>query len=358
MPGPTKHNPAYTSGWAEVVLARVMRLEAEVDSIDASQPTDCKGDGEGVVSHVRERLVMVRNATRRPGRPRFFAWWRGTEIERAWLNIHAAEVALVDVLPIEVLSGRRAGVLTLLTEALPAGDPRLTSAKAAFADKEWERPKPDQLCHLRSHYAAALGWGYDASDEQHERVRSFRNTVLGAAVALLVLAAALLVVGWRSPAAIPVCNTPPATATPATGQAPAVDQAGAPVTQAICPSGRPSPSSLDLFYVELLGLVGGSLAGAVAIRGLRGTSTPYAVPLVLIALKLPSGALTAVAGILFIRAGFVPGLTSLDNQAQLLAYALLFGYAQQIFTRLIDSQAHVVLDKIPKSEPDSAAKPS
>jgi hypothetical protein len=46
------------------------------------------------------------------------------------------------------------------------------------------------------------------------------------------------------------------------------------------------------------------------------------------------------------RGQFVPGLSALDTSAQILAWALVFGYAQQLFTRLVDQQAHSVLDSV------------
>ena len=43
-------------------------------------------------------------------------------------------------------------------------------------------------------------------------------------------------------------------------------------------------------------------------------------------------------GYVFIRGEFVPGLSQLDNQPQILAYAFLFGIAQQLVTRLVDAR--------------------
>ena len=61
-------------------------------------------------------------------------------------------------------------------------------------------------------------------------------------------------------------------------------------------------------------------------------------------LKLPVGALTAVLGLVLMSGEFVPGLSALDSSAQILAWAVVFGYAQQLFTRLVDQQADTVLD--------------
>lgn len=72
-------------------------------------------------------------------------------------------------------------------------------------------------------------------------------------------------------------------------------------------------------------------------------------------LKLPSGALTAIVGILLVRGEFVPGLSQLDNQPQILAYAFFFGAAQQLATRFVDERAREVLGRVPTNAPPSAA---
>ena len=50
------------------------------------------------------------------------------------------------------------------------------------------------------------------------------------------------------------------------------------------------------------------------------------------------------------RGQFVPGLSALDTSAQILAWALVFGYAQQLFTRLVDRQGQAVLDSVSSAD--------
>ena len=45
----------------------------------------------------------------------------------------------------------------------------------------------------------------------------------------------------------------------------------------------------DVLVIEIVGLVAATLAGAIALRGMRGTSTPYAVPVALIVLFQAAG---------------------------------------------------------------------
>jgi hypothetical protein len=90
---------------------------------------------------------------------------------------------------------------------------------------------------------------------------------------------------------------------------------------------------------------------------MRGTSTEFSLPVALAVLKLPTGALTALLGLLLMRGGFVPGLTALDTPAQILSWALIFGIAQQLVTRLVDQQAQGILDDVGRPE-EKAGQPA
>jgi hypothetical protein len=101
----------------------------------------------------------------------------------------------------------------------------------------------------------------------------------------------------------------------------------------------------DILVIEVVGLAAAAVAAA-AIRGIHGSSEPHGLPVALALLKLPAGALTAVVGLLLMRGGFVPGLSALDSSAQIIAWAVVFGYSQQLFTHLVDEQAKTVLDDV------------
>jgi hypothetical protein len=127
-----------------------------------------------------------------------------------------------------------------------------------------------------------------------------------------------------------------------------------------CPTGsnRSEPLGGDVLIVALLGLLGGALTAAISIRNLKGTSTPYDVPVALAMLKVPLGAFTAILGLVAIQGDFVPGLSVLDSQGQILAYALIFGFAQQVFTRLLDRQAEGLLSGLPVEAASTPTNPS
>jgi hypothetical protein len=58
------------------------------------------------------------------------------------------------------------------------------------------------------------------------------------------------------------------------------------------------------------------------------------------------------------RGNFVPGLSALDSTAQILAWALVFGFAQELFTRLVDQQGHTVLNTVRASDIPKPDKPA
>ena len=213
--------------------------------------------------------------------------------------------------------------------------------------------------------------GYGIKDAQHAQLHSFRNIVYGTTLALTVVVIALCLIGASFPDAIPLCFTPtpttqqPGTVTTTTTRPPGPTTPTTTIQRqnTICPSEEqpPEPNTAprrlpapgDVTLTALFGLLGGALSGAFAIRNLQGTSTPYTVPVALSLLKLPAGALTAIVGILLVRGEFIPGLSQLDNQPQILAYAFLFGIAQQLITGSVDRQAQAILTKVPSKEPVS-----
>jgi len=166
--------------------------------------------------------------------------------------------------------------------------------------------------------------------------------VLWSALGLVAFSIALAVVGWKNPTAVPLC----------------FDDDPRAAGGVACPLGVAATRG-DAALVGFLGSLGGALAAVFAVRRLQGTTTPYGVPLALAALKLPLGAITALVGLLFIHGQFVPGLTVLDTPGQILAYALVLGYAQQVVTRLVDRQGEQVLEAVPsKSEAVPASSSS
>lgn len=265
--------------------------------------------------------------------------WKGATVERAYGSLHGARVALVDVLDDADVRAWFPEAVGRVSRCLPP-----TNASRVHLEKQLTATVSDAL--RRVELKQALRLGYEASDRRYTQVRSFRNLLWKLVVTVLLFALALAVVVAVRPTIAPLCFYP-------------ADAAGG-AADTICPTGTGAgrrPGSWDVVAVALMGLVGGALAATFAIRKLRGTDIPYDVPLALAVLKVPLSGLTAVVGILFMTGGFVPGLSDLDSQGQVLAYAVVFGYAQQLLTQVVDNRAQSVLSSIPSSEPAPATPP-
>ena len=223
-------------------------------------------------------------------------------------------------------------------------------------------PTPEQLVdtHRQTIVAAYRGACSVALREQ-TRLHSFRNVTLVAAAAMTLVAIGLIFLGAVRPTALPLCFAPEDSAEFSV-VCPTQQSAAFPVNpdDPSSTTGNPEPDSvslvdqityetvsrLDTALVALVGLTAASIASAAAIRGIRGSSEPHGVPIALAVLKLPTGAVTAILGIVLMRGEFVPGLSALDSPAQIIAWSAIFGYAQQLFTRLVDQQAQNVMNGV------------
>lgn len=321
----SRERPPERRVWAQDVAVSVKVLRARLAVQEARLGPEVPADHRAVIAGVRELLDAAEKAAfrRDPTPTRIGNWWRGTLIEAAYQHLHAAEAEIVMLYDDAEAAAELPEAVARVEQSLHRDDPRRRAAHRLAA----AQPTGPVL---RAQLRKTIDVGTGAADRQHTRVRSFRNIILVATVLLLLLVVALAVVSWLSPRSLPLCFSP---------------EAGR-----VCPSGAGGPRPQDAAIVALIGAFGGALAAAVSVRNLRGTSTPYDMPVVLSLLKVPAGALTALGALIAIRGDFVPGLSDLDSQEQILAYALVFGYAQQLLTRLIDDRAGAVLDSVPSKD--------
>lgn len=332
--GPARSYPPLSrwhgTAWRQHAYARVIRLDGEFQTLRVS-PTNY-----WAIAPARDHLSLAEEYIRR--RPNPVASWTGSFIEGAWVHIHAAEVALIELSPAAASTARIQLILAEASDHLPKDDRRLatleqlaTKANPSGSDRDW--------------IAGYMESVYQTTDGAHVRVRSFRNILLIATLVLTILAAGCAVIGSLAPTQFELRST-------ATGEV-AVDTVSTDDPDRVATQdGTPdeAPGVLpDVVVAELMGLLGASLSGALAIRNMRGTATGYAVPMASLLLKLPLGALIAVAGLWFIQAGMLLDV-EVSSAAELVAYALLFGAAQQLFTKVIDTQTQRVLDAVPPRE--------
>jgi hypothetical protein len=313
---------------------RAQELEGLADWLVAQQSDDAghaaSAKLKGSIDH---HLAAARKAAEDEDSGRWDRWassLSGSSVQRALGNIDAVETDLLRMAQPDYLRGQMPSLLSQIHRFLPKDDPRRIRV-TAIADR-LDNPaagRPFSRRRLETFERDAVVDAYHAASSQRLRdllrVRSFRNVILGTAFLLLLVAGGLAALGTVRPDAIPLCFEPGG--------------------QQVCPIGH-DPTSTDIWLIEVVGLVAAAAAAAFSLRNIRGTSTPYSLPVALALLKLPTGALTAVLGLLLMRGEFVPGLSALDSSAQIVSWAVVFGYAQQLFTGLVDQQAHSVLQDV------------
>jgi hypothetical protein len=195
-----------------------------------------------------------------------------------------------------------------------------------------------------------------AARRQIVKVRSFRNILYATALVLAAVAIGLVLLAARRPELLPLCFHPQDAIVCPTTVVGGVSETSPEGTVDVFL--RRAAGSWDVPLVAAVGLVAAAMSAAVSLRKIQGTTLPYSLPVALAVLKLPTGALTAVMGLLLMRGEFVPGLSALDSPAQILAWAILFGYAQQLFTRFVDDKAHRLLDQVNTQDKPRAAVPT
>jgi len=311
------------------VVSAVKVMESELEVAEARRLSP---EQQAAAKAVRASLRRAEAAAKGEGKHwnRLANWWRGSEVESAYLSLHAARVEIIDLYAETDLAAEIPRAVARVQGGLHVDDPRRVGASAF--DGKSERSKRAILRRL-------VEDGYEATDMQHERLRSFRNITLLLSAAVTVVVIVTLVVVTNNPDLLPLCF-----------------QKQPPEVGLSCPSSNDTtgPGSDDILVVALMGLMGGTLSAVFNLRTLRGTSAPYDAPVALAILKLPLGALTAIVGLTLVQGDFIPGLSDLDSQDQILAYALLFGVAQQVFTRFVDQKAQTLLDGLPSKDPESS----
>ena len=300
--------PRRPSVWREQVRSRLADLRVELDSLPLAPESDTQRE------QARRRLKEADTIVDRT--PSLHGAWTGVDVEGTWMRIHAIEVTLARLSKPEIVRAKLPSIIDDGSHLLGEDHPRMKTLRAYLKRPHWT--DDDREC-----LAQSIRTVYEESDKENVRLRSFRNVLLGATTTLAVLAILFAIFGAAFPAA--------------------VDRLGISSSTGSSLHGLP-PAGTDIVAIELLGLISATLVGAIAIRRMEGTSTVYGVPMASLLLKLPTGALTALAGILMMRAG-IAGLP-VSGDTPIAAYALLFGASQQGFTGLIDRKAHSVLDNV------------
>jgi hypothetical protein len=343
-----------------------IRVQVEIDTLRvmaASARPECGGHPPcgaaacplctGWERHLNEAERYL-DAPRSP-----FRWWAGTRVEGSWGHVDAAAVDLVrGVFDTDQIVGLTPRIQGTIDRCLRPLRPERVAA-GALLDRLSREPDIKLTRHDRECLASALTAANDSNAANYQRLRRFQGKVMGSALVTILLVLFILYVGVAHPRLMPLCFPDPQEQV---DEAPTPGAAAPVPPPVVCP-GTATPaaddplakedadqraSSTDVATVLLFGLIGAALTSvAFVIRPAPATPLPATSIRVFQALlKAATGMITAILGLLFLRAGVVPGFTRIDTRSQILVYAVVFGAAQQLVTRLIDARSDSLLDSV------------
>jgi len=232
-------------------------------------------------SLVREAIDKAEEMAKEPAY--LGQWLSGELVERAWANLQTAQELLVYLQDEATLRARLPYLLSLAT-GHPGSDELADSIRGCLHSGTINR---DVLYQVLQQYNVTVGM-------QHGNVRQFRNRIL-ALGASLILALGI-------------------------GAAFVSD---------------------DLRIVMGIGGLAGIVTTVLPLSKARTPSGPYGVAGAQALLKVPAGAATALLGVLLLQTGFGGLKPATGATAQF--YAVLFGFSQQTFTRVVDRQASSIV---------------
>jgi hypothetical protein len=293
---------AARSTWRGRVLNEAERLE--------SQLAACADDaGRAAVEPAVRASIERARAAALTRKRQLRDWFTGVSFDKAWSALQEADELLTQCLPSPELRAATADLLADLEARLTPGDTRLqkyreeleTCGKSSDADLT-----PGELATIRAARHTANTAAYVAQGV----VRRWRNLLFAVGAAVLAVAVALAIIAAAVHDFLPL-----------------EDGHG---------------GANQVWQIELMGAFGGAIGAVLAVNRFSGYTDPNGLPLYQALLRIPMAAAVSLLGVILLQSKVLDALQ--PQQADIvLAYAVLFGYAQEPLLRTIDRKAGEVL---------------
>jgi hypothetical protein len=335
--------------WQATVENQLERLSDELATVSPPPDPGARAVFESYRRVVRRHLDRAAaTLSRLPPIDALREWYSGTRIEIATASLHRASETLLMIQSPVALATELPDIQAAFESSLALDDPRRIELKPALdeaarilavrppprADQATPAaplpnpPAPEVSAMLRGRLRAARRAAHAVTDTAQAGVRRWRNALVWGGVALTALVLAVAVMHGIVPGFLSL--------KPSDG--------GGPV------------DSVAPWAVELVGAVGGALAALLALNRFSGFTDPFGLPTFQALLRIPTAAVTGLFGVLLMQSAALGAFQPQRDAGKVLAFAFVFGYAQEPLLRMIDRQAGKVLDPArDKSEP---AKPS
>jgi uncharacterized phage infection (PIP) family protein YhgE len=220
----------------------------------------------------------------------------------------------------------QAEYLPALVSALPESSSPLKALTGILAKLKAE--PANMTLTIRAELREVYEQTASTSEALQREARILRNALLTASAALLTIVIVLGTLHAVNTEVISVCAS-------------SLKHS----SQTFCPLGH-SSERFDVFAVELAGMLGGLLSVVIPIATGERINTPYRVFNQQLVLKTFAGAATALAGVMLVVSGLIPGFV-FESNAAILGYAVFFGIAQQAVTGAVDRRANTLAEKTP-----------
>jgi hypothetical protein len=251
-------------------------------------------------------------------------WRRSGYMEFVQTTIHEAEVSLAQILTRKQFWAELPRIQRSIDDYLPEEDPRRRwvddwlnkRTKHSKRRTYWMWP------HERARLISALRWSYYVCSINRGRLRTFQRMLTYAALLLVTVLIALALVrafAWPQGGGSLICFKG---------------------DQRVCPTITGQSGSTDFAAVEVSGALGGLIATIFTVARSRKTLDPYGLHAAQGFLKMTAGGLTALLGVALLSASKVVQVT---DPIQILVFAVVFGYSQELFTHLISSKEEALL---------------
>ena len=284
--------------WRGRVLNEANRLQAQLKTCNANAP---------VVDAIQDCIDNAREAALTRKR-RWRDWFTGVSFEKAWSALHAADELMTGCTSPYGLRASVADLLAELEARLSPDDSRLRTYRKTLetcAKGKDEKLSPAEEAHLR----AARHTVNTAAYVSQGVVRRWRNLLLAVGAAVFVAAVVLAV------------------ANAIADFLPLADEKG---------------SAAEAWQIELIGAFGGAIGAVLAVNRFSGYTDPNGLPLYQALLRIPMAMAISLLGVVLMQSGILDALKPQPSEV-VLAYAVLFGYAQEPLLRMIDRKAGEVL---------------
>jgi hypothetical protein len=319
--------------WRAQAFDAYANVRDELNRLEAppSQPNATK-----VIENVKEALAESLRAMappcRLPRRP--MRWWyqlklfySGSRIEQAWLAVHRARAEIYLLYPDTELKAQTESLGVLLADLPETSTLRggLTTALGHLGNKIESGTKaepnakvePGVRAELQRIYGHAIG----VSNVLQREARVLRNNMMVASLGIFMVVLALGVAHLLDSEIVSLCSSK------------------------VCPLAS-TDKPLDVFVVELAGMLGGLLSVVIPLASGERIMTPYRVFNQQLVLKTLAGAASAVGGVLLVGSEIIT-VVKFKTPAALLGYAVVFGFAQQIVTGAVDRRANTLAKETP-----------